>query len=81
MFIRAIIVSCRVLARLSKPVEDVLISVRRKVKATLTRADVAERTGRARWVRELKALQKAYSTGRAKGSLEANLADLRQDHV
>jgi hypothetical protein len=82
MFIRAIIVSCGVLAKLSELVEDVLISVRRKVKARLTRAGGSgQDPARARWVRELKAVQKAYSTGRTKTSLEAILADLRQDRM
>ena len=59
--------------------EDVLISVRGKVKARLTRAGAPERAGdRAAWLRELKALQRASATGRAKITVEQILAQDRE---
>jgi prevent-host-death family protein len=46
--------------------EDVLITVRGKAKARLTRASVpAESARRPAWVRELRALQKAYSKAKS----------------
>lgn len=73
-------------ARLSELVEkasrgeDVLISVRGKLKARLTRAAPPSRaTDRAAWLRELKALQRAAATGRSKITVEQILAQDRED--
>ena len=62
--------------------EDVLITVRGKVKARLTKAGVPDRasTG-AVWARQLRALQRAYGKPRPKTSVERILADLRQDRI
>lgn len=60
--------------------EDVLITVRGKVKARLTRAG-GERTAsdRAAWVEELRAFQKANRRGPVKSSIEEILSELRKD--
>ena len=75
-------------ARLSELVErasrgeDVLISVRGKVKARLTRAvPPARGADRAAWLRELKALQKGNATGRPKIKVEQILAQDREDRA
>jgi prevent-host-death family protein len=75
-------------ARLSELVEkasrgeDVLISVRGKVKARLTRAGAPDRAAdRAAWLRKLKALQSAYATGRPKVTVEQILAQDREDRA
>ena len=75
-------------ARLSELVErasrgeGVLITVRGKVKARLTRA-VAHAPGadRAAWLRELKALQSVHATGRPKIAVERILAQDREDRA
>ncbi len=71
-------------AKLSELVElasqDVLISVRGKVKARLTRAALSgTNVGRATWIRKLRGLQSAYSIGKSKTSVDDILAQLRQD--
>ena len=60
--------------------EDVLITVRGKVKARLTRAG-SERAeaDRAAWIEELRAMQKANQRGPVKSSIEEILEDLRKD--
>ena len=62
--------------------EEVLITVRGKVKARLTKAGVADRasTG-AVWARQLRALHRAYGKPRPKTSVEQILADIRQDRI
>jgi prevent-host-death family protein len=75
-------------ARLSALVEsasqgqDVLITVRGKVKARLTRAaksgPAAEKPA---WVRQLRALHKAYSVSPPGTSVERILAEIREDRV
>jgi prevent-host-death family protein len=60
--------------------EDVLITVRGKVKARLTRAgSEAKLSDRAAWVEELRAFQEANRRGPVKSSIEEILSDLRQD--
>lgn len=62
--------------------EDVLITVHGKVKARLTRASGSEgRLDRSRWVRELRAVQKAYGTGRRKASVERILDQVREERI
>ena len=58
--------------------EDVLISVRGRIKARLTRAGGRSAKSNAEWIRELKALQKKY-TKRVRGRSETILAELRED--
>ena len=58
--------------------EDVLISVRGKVKARLTKAEPADRSvDGAQWVRQLRALHRAYGTGRCQLSSEQILEEDR----
>ncbi|MEX2303144.1 MAG: type II toxin-antitoxin system prevent-host-death family antitoxin [Bryobacterales bacterium] len=60
--------------------EDILITVRGKVKARLTRASSdATLSDRAVWVEELRAFQKANRRGPVKSSIEEILSDLRKD--
>ncbi len=60
--------------------EDVLITVRGKVKARLTRAEKpAPAAGRAAWVRELKALRTRYAGSRGTPSTDDIVAEIRQD--
>ena len=59
--------------------EDVLITVRGKVKARLTRASVERPGWKKAWVRRLRALQKSYSVGKPKLSVEEILAQDRED--
>ena len=68
------------LVELASRGQDVLISVRGKVKARLTRAapPVHPSAGSA-WARELRALQRAYGTPEAKSRLEEILAQDRED--
>jgi prevent-host-death family protein len=60
--------------------EDVLITVRGKVKARLTRAgapiDTADRQA---WIARLRKLQKTYTLGEPKASVDAILTELRQE--
>jgi len=60
--------------------EDVLITVRGKVKARLTRAalptDMADRQA---WVAKLRKLQKTFTRGKPKASIEEILAETRKD--
>jgi len=60
--------------------EDVLISVRGKVKARLTRAAASpDESDRKRWVAELKRLQKSCGTEATQPSTEEILAQQRED--
>jgi prevent-host-death family protein len=66
--------------------EDVLITVRGKVKARLTHAGVeSTASDRASWVEELRAFQKAHhrggvkSSGAVESSIEEILSELRKD--
>lgn len=58
--------------------EDVLITVRGKVKARLTRAGTPRLDG-IKWVRELRALQAKYRASKNKTTVEEILAELRAD--
>lgn len=60
--------------------EDVLISVRGRIKARLTRAGSPSARSNAEWIRELKALQKKY-TKRVSGRSETILDELREDRL
>ncbi len=70
------------LVELASQGEDVLISVRGRVKARLTRAGAPDRAfdGRA-WARELRQLQRKFSARRPKTTVEDILASLREDRV
>ena len=74
-------------ARLSELVErasrgeDVLITVRGKVKAKLTRVeDTTGARDRKAWIRELRALQRAHTVG-SKTTSEKIFSELREDRV
>jgi len=74
-------------ARLSELVErasrgeDVLITVRGKVKARLTRAqETRDPKERKTWIRELRALQRAHTLG-SKTPSEKIFADLREERI
>ncbi len=70
------------LVELASRGEDVLISVRGKVKARLTNAGAgATAPLGARWANELRALQKAHRAGRPKSSVEQILSQLREDRL
>ncbi len=70
------------LVELASRGEDVMISVRGKVKARLTRAGAtAEATIGARWARELRALQRAYSSGKPRAGVEQILSELSEDRL
>jgi prevent-host-death family protein len=59
--------------------EDVLISVRGKVKARLTRAVSDKASERASWVAELKRLQKSGSSGGVRLTIEEILDQQCED--
>jgi prevent-host-death family protein len=62
--------------------EDVLISVRGRVNARLTRATASGgASDRASWVLELRRLQKSCSKGRNRLSVEEILTQQREDRV
>jgi prevent-host-death family protein len=68
------------LVELASQGEDVLISVRGRIKARLTRAGTPPGAkSNATWVRELKALQRAYETGRKRRSTQKILDELREE--
>jgi prevent-host-death family protein len=70
------------LVELASQGEDVLISVRGKIKARLTRAaEQSTRRSSSDWVRDLKALYKAYGKTQAKLSSEQIISEIRQDRV
>jgi prevent-host-death family protein len=60
--------------------EDVLISVRGKVKARLTGVQMPlPATTGAKWARELRGLHRAYSSGKASVSIDQILSAQRAD--
>lgn len=62
--------------------QDVLITVRGKVKARLTGVDSAQSPAkRGAWVRELMLLQKSYGKRRRRIRNEDVLAEIRQDRI
>jgi prevent-host-death family protein len=62
--------------------EDVLITVRGKVKARLTRAVEPDRTAdRRAWLRDLRALRRRYRQKPKKTSTAEILAELREDRL
>lgn len=68
------------LVELASQGEEVLITVRGKVKARLVRAaPVGEAAHMGAWVQELEGLQRRYSTGEAKASTEEILREGRED--
>lgn len=70
------------LVELANRGEDVLITVRGKIKARLTRAtDPARVPDHAAWVRKLRKLQKTYSVARPKTTVEEILAASREDRI
>jgi prevent-host-death family protein len=70
------------LVELASRGEDVLISVRGKVKARLTKVEKPRKDrDAAQWVRELRALHRAQSTGKSGASIEQILEDSRADRV
>ena len=61
--------------------EDVLITVRGKVKARLTRAGTTETTvDKATWARELLAIQRKYTLSQ-RTSMDTILAEIREDRL
>ncbi len=70
------------LVNLASRGEDVLITVRGKVKARLTRATApgSSRNGRA-WARELRALQRKYRARRSRISVDQILSESRQERA
>ncbi|MDP2999889.1 MAG: type II toxin-antitoxin system prevent-host-death family antitoxin [Bryobacterales bacterium] len=61
--------------------EDVLITVRGKVKAKLTRVEVTfDAKDRKAWIRELRALQRKHTVS-SKTSSEKIFSELREDRV
>ena len=70
------------LVELANQGEEVLISVRGKVKARLTRAATqSPAADRSAWLRELRAIHRTYGAGRTTRSIEDILAQDRQDRV
>jgi len=67
------------LVELASRGEDVLISVRGKVKARLTSAPGSPRSSEAAWALELRALQRAHGAGRRRASIEQILTETRED--
>lgn len=62
--------------------EDVLITVRGRVKARLTRAGSPDPGfDRKAWMRELQKLQKAYCVRKPKTTVEAIVAEIRGDVI
>ena len=70
------------LVELASRGQDVLISVRGKVKARLTRATAKGMTAnRSVWVRQLKTIQRAYRGPRRNPKVEEILAELRDERL
>ena len=70
------------LVQLASRGEDVLITVRGKVKARLTKADdAAGSAGRRRWVEELRELQASIAGPASGPTIEQILAEDREDRV
>jgi prevent-host-death family protein len=61
--------------------EDVLISVRGKVKARLTGVQVSAPAAGPTWARQLRALHRTCSSGKASVSVERILSEQRADRV
>ena len=62
--------------------EDVLITVRGKVKARLTRATEPRiASGGGAWARELRTVQRAYRTAKTRMTVEQVLAETREDRA
>ena len=62
--------------------QEVLITVRGKVRARLTAVDTARSSEeRGAWARELLALQKAYGKSTRRSRSEDILGDLREDRL
>jgi prevent-host-death family protein len=68
------------LVELASRGEDVLISVRGKVRARLTRVEAPARTGVA-WAKELTELHRKHATGRSRRSIDHILAEAREDRI
>lgn len=70
------------LVELASQGQDVLISVRGRVKARLTRATApGTNAGREAWIRKLRGLQSAHSTGKSKASVDDILEQFRKDRA
>ena len=70
------------LVELASRGQDVLISVRGKVKARLTRATATGRTAdRSLWVCQLRRIQQTYGATRKRPKVEEILAELREDRL
>lgn len=62
--------------------QDVLITVRGKVKARLTSAAKSGQAAeKPAWVKQLRALHKEYSVSQPRSSVENVLAEIREDRV
>ena len=61
--------------------EDILITVRGKVKAKLTQAPQQKKLDMKAWAKELQSLQQKYSTGKKVVPIEKILAELREDRL
>ncbi len=70
------------LIRLANQDEGILVTIRGKVKAKLTGVETQDKADDMRaWVLELENLQRTYSTGRSKLSVEDILTEDRQEHL
>jgi prevent-host-death family protein len=61
--------------------EDILITVRGKVKAKLTRVPQQQKLDMKAWAKELQSLQQKYNTGKKVVPIEKILAELREDRL
>jgi prevent-host-death family protein len=61
--------------------EDILITVRGKVKAKLTQAPRQKKLDMKAWAEELQALQQKYSTGKTVIPIEKILEELREERL
>jgi prevent-host-death family protein len=61
--------------------EDILISVRGKVKAKLTRVSPQKKLDKKAWAEELRVVQQKYSTGKAVLPIEKILEDIREERL
>lgn len=59
--------------------EDILITVRGKVKAKLTQAPQQKKLDMKAWAEDLRAMQQKYSTGKAVLPIEKILEDIREE--
>jgi prevent-host-death family protein len=67
------------LVELASKGEDVLITVRGKVKAKLTRIPDTKQHNRKIWLKELQTLQQKYATGKTALSIENILEETREE--